>query len=305
MANTKTSVYTTGSLPLLVIIIILAISTHGRNALWESGLSLWGDNVAKSPLKARAQTNLGTYQYKDKNYSEGEKSFLRSIKADPNYYKAYLTLGLLYKDTNRLNDAERILAKSLEITETHTAYNILGSTYRKMQNHYKAIESYTKAIELKSDYPEAINNLANVYIVSGEPKKAIETYRKIEALNPYIDEVYNNLGLAHQMDNNFYMAEENFKKALSINSANHRTYANLGTLYFYKDDFSEAIKYYLKAVEVNESFAEGYHNTGVCFERLGDFENAVNYYQKALQVDPKRRITEIFLKKAMKLKNTK
>ena len=61
----------------------------------------------------------------------------------------------------------------------------------------RAIEDYTKAIELKPNLAEAYNNLGAAYSDKGEYDRAVADYTKAIELKPNLAETYNNRGNAY------------------------------------------------------------------------------------------------------------
>jgi tetratricopeptide (TPR) repeat protein len=47
-----------------------------------------------------------------------------------------------------------------------------------------AANAYTEALRLKPDYPEAHNNIGNIYAMQGRRDLAVEHYREALRLNP-------------------------------------------------------------------------------------------------------------------------
>jgi len=84
-----------GASRMLVIIaaLILAAAAFKRNAVWQSGVSIWQDAVHKSPLKSKPHYNLGFYLASSGELDAAIKEFQMAIKLDPNNGKARNNLG--------------------------------------------------------------------------------------------------------------------------------------------------------------------------------------------------------------------
>lgn len=280
-----------------LILICLSYLSYNDNSLWKSETSLWANVSEKSPFKPRPLTNAGYAYYKDKNYREAENYLKKAIKQNPLYYIAYTNLGLLYKDTNRLIEAEGVFKKSISIVNNPTVRNALGTVYRKLSNSKDSVDSknsyidsaikqYNLALALKPNYTEALNNLANAYYIKGDLQNSIIAFKKAININPYIDEVHNNLGLIYQQNKNYREAENSFLNALGVNNKNFKTYINLGTLSFIEKNYDQALTNYLEAVKIKPDYSDGYYNIGVTYETKGKTDKAREYYKKALQINP-------------------
>jgi len=83
-----------------------------------------------------------------------------------------------------------------------------------------ARDAFLKAIELQTDYPEALNNLGLVYSRLGSEPDAIEAFRKALTLDPKMGEAYNNLGFLYHTSAQFDRAAQMF--GLAIENAGAR-----------------------------------------------------------------------------------
>ena len=142
----------------------------------------------------------------------------------------------------------------------------------KQKEYEKAINHYTKAIELKSDFPEAYYNRGNAYSEIGALDLAIGDYNIALALNPNDFEYYN----------------------------------NRGNVYAKKGDFDKAIKDYDTTIHLNSNYMEAYNNRGITYAEKGDFDKAIKDYRKAIELDPNNTTARNNLKTALRnLQNMK
>lgn len=275
-----------------LLIICLSLTSYNDNKVWQDEVSLWKTVSTASPLKPRPLTNLGYAHYKDKNYNLAGQYLNKAVQNNPNYYYAYLNLGLLYNDTNRFKEAESVLKKSISLVSNPTAHNALGTVYRKQLNTDSAIAQYKLALALRPNYPEALNNLANAYSIKGDLQNSILAFKKAIKLNPYQDEIINNLGLIYQQNKEYKKAEDSFLMASKINDENFKTYINLGTLYFVEQRYDKAISNYQLALNLNKTYYRAYYNIAVVYERKGMPEEALTYYREAQTNDPSHKIAQ-------------
>jgi tetratricopeptide (TPR) repeat protein len=114
----------------VILPIALAAASFHRNRVWESGVALWSDAVAKAPNKLRPRYNLGEALAK---------------KGDP-------------------EGAIRQYEMALRIFPLHPeSHNNLGAQYYGRGRVDEAIEHFRIAIAVKPDYAEAHLNLGIAY----------------------------------------------------------------------------------------------------------------------------------------------
>lgn len=80
---------------------------------------------------------------------------------------------------------------------TATILNKMGIAYQHLSAVDLAKKDYEKALLIRPDYPEAINNLGAAYFAKRDYKKAIHLYQKAQKLMPDSAVVAANLGTAY------------------------------------------------------------------------------------------------------------
>ena len=108
--------------------------------------------------------------------------------------------GLAYRDEGDYDRAIESFTKAIELNPNYAvAYNNRGDVYRENGNFDRAIADYTKAIELKPDFVEAYNHRDDAYYAKGDYDRAIAESRGItEKVIGAALEVHKSLGNGFQ-----------------------------------------------------------------------------------------------------------
>jgi Flp pilus assembly protein TadD len=188
-----------------VAIALLAGATHARNETWSDLVRLAEDTARKSPLKRRAQADLGVAYLRAGRYEEAEEALLIAIELEPTLAKTRQALGALYLEMGRPEEAaaafntanvydpdepriKYAIGEALEAqgqTEEAFAYYIdLGTRYGMEGKPFPAIEPLRRAVRLKPEDSFARNSLGNVYLMAEMLDAALEEYRKAVELAP-------------------------------------------------------------------------------------------------------------------------
>ena len=133
----------------------------------------------------------------------------------------------------------------------------------KQREYERAIEHYTKAIELKSDFPDAYMNRGIIYAAKSDFDRAIEDYNMAIKLKPDHAGAYNNRGLAYDDKGDFDRAIEDYNKAIQLMPEFVEAYNNRGASYHKKGDFDRAIENYNKAIQINPDYTTAHNNLSV------------------------------------------
>lgn len=162
--------------------------------------------------------------------------------------------------------------------DSAAVWNKMGMAWHHLFAMAEAKRDYERALRLRPDFPEALNNLGAVYYAEQNYRKAIELYRKALALNPKSAAMYSNLGTA-------WFAEQNYDEGLV---AYQKAFALDPTV------FNDS-----NALEVNEPVAARRRaQQDYCIARIfaqsGKTEKALDYLRRALNegFEDRRKILE-------------
>jgi Flp pilus assembly protein TadD len=92
---------------------ILCVASIVRSSVYHDEISLYSDEVAKSPNKARPHNNLGDALKKAGRYEEAGPYFERALELQPVYPDALNNLATIYGSSGRREEALQLLAQAL------------------------------------------------------------------------------------------------------------------------------------------------------------------------------------------------
>ena len=134
-------------------------------------------------------------------------------------------------------------------------WNILGASYKDLNQLDEAIKAFKKAIDLNPFDADSFNNIGVAFQEKGKLEKATEAFNKATSLNPTHVEAFYNLGNSFDYQGKRDDAIKAFKKAISINPYHFKAYNNLGNVLKNQNKLDEAIKSYSKALSIKPDFA--------------------------------------------------
>ncbi len=146
-----------------------------------------------------------------------------------------------------------IEAAEAEPRDPHIAHS-LALAYRDLGIFDQAIAEFQRALALKEDFPQLVNNMGGTYLLMGRLDDAISCFSKAAGTISY--------------------------------ATPHYAFLNLGLAYYQKGDFRRAISYYKEALEIDSSFVMAYENLGLAYEAAGEWEKAWNAYQSSISYEP-------------------
>ncbi len=174
------------------------------------------------------------------------------------------------------------------------AFNNLGFEYMKLGQIPEAIDAFNKAIELKSDSPEARLNLARCYSQLGRIDEAIQYYN---AALTHLDkpaEVRYELGILLERRGSADAAIAQYEAAVKENPSLLNAHRRLASLYSTRD-VSRAIELYSRVLSLAPEDADAYYRLGVLYYNQGNLSSATEILRRCLSTDPSNKPARILL----------
>lgn len=134
---------------LLFLILILGLFTWQRNQVWQDGVLLWSDAIAKSPHNARAYNNLAEGYVKKNDFFKARENYLLALENNPNRSAEQTirrNLGFAHIVFGEIDQAEKQLLASLQLDPDDPKTNLnLGIVYKKKNLMAKSQFYYARA----------------------------------------------------------------------------------------------------------------------------------------------------------------
>ncbi len=161
-----------------------------------------------------------------------------------------------------------------------------GSHYRNNQQWYKAIDDYTRAIEISSKYPIIFFRRGVAYINTEQWYKAIDDFTGIENFSSEYPIIYYYRGIAYSRTGQLEKAIYDYDRFVRVRSEFDLAYINRGTTYFDLGDYEKAIADYIRAIELSPGSVKARLNLSKAYFRQGAWEKAVEESANTIALDP-------------------
>ncbi|MDC1383565.1 tetratricopeptide repeat protein, partial [Candidatus Puniceispirillum sp.] len=150
----------------------------------------------------------------------------------------------------------------------------------------ETLVNYNKAISLKPDYADALNNKGNVLQELRRFDEALVDYNKAISLKPDYADAFNNRGNVLQELRRFDEALSDYKKAISLKPDYVDAFNNRGIVLRELGRFDEALADHNKAISLKPGYAGAFNNRGIVLRELRRFDEALSDYNKAISLKP-------------------
>ena len=212
--------------------------------------------------------------------AENNNEEILLLKKEVNYAVKLLTNGQI---NEALKIVEALIKKSPNVP---LLYNIRGVCYQTIRQLGNAIDDFSQATILKSDYAEAYCNLGVTYQEKGDLVSAVNAYKNaIDNDNNY-PTAHNNLGKIFLASGEIDSSIEHLECAITLKSDFADAHNNLGSAFLRINKLNDAIKSYKKAIALKPDFAVANNNLGIAYLRTGDPKLASKFFENAITITP-------------------
>jgi len=171
-----------------------------RTPVLETGVTIQTRNMDAYDDFLQGQANYR--RLTDDSNNAAIVYFKRAIERDPEFTDAYAWLANAYAIKSRhqiddlyANKALEVAGKALQMSaDSAIANKALGIAYSNLGLYTLARQSSERTLQLNARYPAAINNLASVYMDTGEFARAAGLYKQL--IEHYAEDI-SYLGLAY------------------------------------------------------------------------------------------------------------
>jgi len=274
-------------------------------------------DVTTSSLDAYNYYLKGREDYEKMYFDDAKKSLEKAIQIDSTFALAYLDLALTYGGLGLIEAKEDFLKKaktySGKATEKDRLYIEasyasfiendpekgflirkrlaekypkekrvhfdLAKYYKDRKKSYdKAIEEFSKALELDPKYGLAINELAFTYAAVGDYDKALEFIKRYVEISPGDAKPIDSMAGLYFRMGNLNEAIVKFKEAIEMQKDFFESYWKLAYIYALKEEYSETMRWIDKFLTVAKSPRERDHAyiwKGLYHAWLGDLDQSL------------------------------
>lgn len=161
-----------------------------------------------------------------------------------------------------------------------------GALAAQVGNFDLALNFLSRALSLKPDYVDALNNRGNVYNELGRLDEALADYDAVLALTSDNAHAFNNRGTILEKLRRFDEALADYDRALALMPGFAYALNNRGNVLRELDRPDEALAAFSKATELQPDYAEAFNNRGNALKDLDRLDEALEAYTRAITLRP-------------------
>jgi tetratricopeptide (TPR) repeat protein len=175
--------------------------------------------------------------------------------------------------------------------EQAQACNRRGITLAQQGSLDEAVASFQQALQLRSAYVDAHNNLGNVRMFQGRLDEAVACYQRALQLLPaaavaYRASIYSHLCNVLQQQGKSREAVACGRQALQLQPESAKAHNNLGNALRDQGQLEQAEAAYRRALALDPQFAEAHHNLAIVAREQGKLADSIASSRRALELKP-------------------
>ncbi len=154
-------------------------------------------------------------------------------------------------------------------------------------NYEAAIEDGQRMLDLDPEHPDpaVLQSMGAAYYQLGDSAKALEYYTRALEIDDRLAEAYYSRSLIYSEQGKYDEAIRDCTLAININRTYANAFQNRGVAYIYKNYPDRAIADFTEALELNPRKADAYFNRGFAYYVQGEFARSVDDFEKAYLLD--------------------
>jgi tetratricopeptide (TPR) repeat protein len=232
--------------------------------------------------------NLRVISDKDTSYSIDIRSVSEKINQNPQNADLYYKRANTFYFEDNYKEAIIDINAAIYFDSINPVYHYHYGKYLMSgdtANSILAEKAFLKAIQIKSDYMDAHQAIAYLYLAKQQYDLAEEHYTQASKLDPSNPEPIFYLGMIAKETGDTSKAILLFEKTLVYDSKYYNAIMQLGLYYANKND-SKALLFLDRALAINEYSDEALYAKGLYYQQNKKFKEASILYENCARVNP-------------------
>lgn len=165
----------------------------------------------------------------------------------------------------------------------------LGVVLAGLKRSVEAEKAYQRALELRDDYPQAVNNLAMIHLDRADFDSAETMLRGMLADHDTFFEGHITMGRALLDTGRAAEAQYYFRRAVAIEPDSSMAYSQLGNVLRRRTRLGEAISELQHAIRLDSGNFSAFNNLGACYFERGGHEDSERCFRASLDLQANQR----------------
>lgn len=209
--------------------------------------------------------------------------FEQIITKNPSHNEAFYRLAHIYLLWHDQEKVEALIAQRAANQKTVWDHLVQGELLEMQGNYDAALISYTVALRLVPDMPEALAGNGRIDLVKGAYNNAVVNFSQALVKDPYNPYLQMDLGKAYEGIGQFSSAFDIYTDVVDKYSQLPETYTLIAGIRSREKEHQSAVDIVKQGLQHNPENADLYIVLGREYNILGDYPNAIEAYKNAIK----------------------
>lgn len=247
------------------------------------------------PEDAEVLLWLGKTEQELDHLEIAEKHLLDAMRLAPNEFDAYLALSQLYVDSNRPEEASKVLRQAEgQVKDTAERRRMLGRSELARGNTDAALGLFRAALELEPNNLAALFDLAVGLRHAGKLDEAKARFDEVEKLDPAYPELALERGRIYEARGEWEVAARSYRLALEKAPKDSALLLRLGACQVEAGHTDAAEATLKKVAELNPNSADLSYLLGRVDFARGRFNEALSNFQRSTALDDEQGEVQMY-----------
>jgi tetratricopeptide (TPR) repeat protein len=243
--------------------------------------------VAKGPPDNEADFILGRAYITSGDFAKAIDVFNRLVKYQPDCVRFYALLGAAYRSSGRIMEALKILEQSNAAAPGTVVLQVnLAQTYFDLGWYDKAELLLTSVLQKNPDVPDLYVDLGVLCWFTGKHKEAGEYFDQAARMGKNMQSAINNEANILVLTGDVGKAIDLYRKADRIGGRNEIILTNLANAYLAKNRLDDAAACYGAVLALSPDRLDVLEKCALIAEMRTRDADAINYLRKILEIAP-------------------
>jgi tetratricopeptide (TPR) repeat protein len=264
--------------------IVLHYLEIGKPSLAQKALKLGLEQHPKSTGLKLVQVEMLIY---DEKLDQAERLLNELFLIEPTNEEIFIQRANIFSKRDQHDKAVESLTSALQFSEDHAEiYNLIGMEYLFMDNLELAKANFIKCLEEDFDDQSALYNVVYCFEFLDQNQEAIDYLNTYIDRNPYSEIAWHQAGRLHYGLKEYEKAVRAFEFATYIDDEFIGAFMEKGKAFERLKKYEQAIESYNQTIDLGDPTSYALLRIGKCYEKLGNKVQALKYFNKTVHEDP-------------------
>jgi tetratricopeptide (TPR) repeat protein len=205
----------------------------------------------------------------------------------PKHFDAIQLLGALALQSGRLEEGIALLKQAVTINGMQAPiHSNLAYAYNTLHRYKEALASANRALALRADFVDALNNRGNALAGLDQPAEALVSFERALALQPEFAQGWSNRACVLRDLGRPADALASCDQAIALQPNYADAWSNRANALSDLNRPEDAQQSYQRAIELAPALADAWNNLGLTLVDLGQHAQALVSYEHARTLNP-------------------